>query len=280
MNAELKRYYLQQGPLTDPDDLAWALEGIPCSVPEAVKAIQGSVLHIFWAERYGVKLDEARKSEVNIRRARKKLDHLQTISPGPLGQPRAAEQRLVGNCRDFTVLSVSLLRKLGIPARSRCGFGTYFIPGHYEDHWVFEYWDEDGGRWVMADAQMDPLQREVLRLDFDPLDMPPGEFITGGEAWILARSGQAQADDFGIFEWKGIDFIKGNLIRDALALLKVELLPWDWWGIVERPYASLEAQEIEDLDRLAEAARQGDTERVRALVEAHPDYAAPPEWAG
>jgi hypothetical protein len=28
----------------------------------------------------------------------------------------------------------SILRYQGIPARTRCGFGKYFLPGHFEDH--------------------------------------------------------------------------------------------------------------------------------------------------
>lgn len=138
------------------------------SIPEIVKAVQGSMLHIFWAQRYGVTLSEERQSEVLLRPVRRKLARLQKIEPGPLALQRRPENRLVGNCRDFSLMTVSLLRQMGIPARSRCGFGTYFMSGHFEDHWVVEYWQTGRSRWVLLDSQMDDLQREVLHLDFDP----------------------------------------------------------------------------------------------------------------
>jgi NADH-quinone oxidoreductase subunit H len=63
-----------------------------------------------------------------------------------------------------------MLRAKGVPARSRCGFGAYFTPGFYEDHWVAEFFD--GSRWRLADAQFDEFQRGRLRIGFDVTDVP------------------------------------------------------------------------------------------------------------
>ena len=65
-----------------------------------------------------------------------------------------------------------MLQYKNIAARPRCGFGAYFMPSHYEDHWVCEYWNENEQRWVLVDAQMDELQTNVLELRFHPLDVP------------------------------------------------------------------------------------------------------------
>ena len=46
-----------------------------------------------------------------------------------------------------------------------------------------EYWAEDEGRWVLVDAQLDELQCDVLKMSFDPLDVPRDQFIVGGKAW-------------------------------------------------------------------------------------------------
>jgi len=51
-----------------------------------------------------------------------------------------------------------------LPARARCGFGTYFWRGRFEDHWICEYWT--GARWARVDAQLDEVQRRVLGIDF------------------------------------------------------------------------------------------------------------------
>jgi transglutaminase-like putative cysteine protease len=81
----------------------------------------------------------------------------------------------------------AMLRAKGIPARARCGFGTYFTPGRWEDHWVCEYWHNTAQQWIMVDAQLDAVQQEVLQITFDPLNMAPGHFVLAGEAWQLCR---------------------------------------------------------------------------------------------
>ena len=101
--------------------------------------VQGLLIHIFWAERYGVKLSEERQREVQIRSVARKLARIKELADWPLIVPRPPEKKLVGNCRDFSVMLCAILRHQGVPARARCGFGTYFIPDHYEDHWICEY---------------------------------------------------------------------------------------------------------------------------------------------
>jgi transglutaminase-like putative cysteine protease len=75
------------------------------------------------------------------------------VNPAPVGTGRQPGQRVVGTCRHFAVLSGAFLRSRGIAARVRCGFATYFQPGHGLDHWVTEYRDGDG-RWVRIDSEI------------------------------------------------------------------------------------------------------------------------------
>lgn len=272
-------FYRNQSAMSEPGKFGWLYEDLPYAIPTLVQTVRQSLLHIFWAERYGVQLDDARKSEVAIRPVKHKLARLLEIDSRPLSEPRPLERRLVGNCRDFTLFTVSLLRHAGIPARSRCGFALYFIPDHYEDHWVAEYWDSEQSRWVMLDAQMDEFQQGVLQLHFDPLDMPPGQFVTGGAAWLLARRGQADPDKFGIFDMKGMDFIKGNLLRDLLALNKFEVLPWDFWGILQKAYEEHTPGELDQLDRAAELTCSENFSAIRAAYQSTPEFIPPDEWS-
>jgi hypothetical protein len=186
----------------------------------------------------------------------------------------------VGNCRDFSVMLTTILRHQGVPARARCGFGRYFLPDHYEDHWVAEYWNADEGRWILVDAQMDALQREALDLSFDPLDVPRDQFITGGRAWQMARAGEADPETFGIHDMHGLWFIRGNLARDVAALNKVELLPWDVWGLayVEGGDEALSAGDLAALDEMA-GLSGGDVpnfERLREQYETDSRWRVPP----
>jgi len=278
-DQEIVADYLRQGPMTDPGSFAALYDSLPNDVPTLVKTVQGLMVHIFWAGAYQLRLSPERETEVTLRPVWRKLARILELDPSPITQPREKERKLVGNCRDFTVLTVSMLRARGFPARSRCGFGTYFLPDHFEDHWVLEYWNEPQKRWVMVDAQLDELQQEKLNLAFDPLDMPAGAFVTGGEAWLMARQGKADPAHFGIFDYHGIDFIKGNLLRDLLALNKFEVLPWDIWGILEKPVAEMSPQELAQLDECAEICQRADVPAARAFYETNPAYPAPLGWA-
>ncbi len=277
--ADIQAYYTAHGVMTDPREHAHLYASLPEDVPALVKTIQGLQVHIFWANAYQLQLSEEREREVTIRPAWRKLPRLLELDPAPLTQARPAERRLVGNCRDFTVLAVSMLRSRGIPARSRCGFATYFNAGKFEDHWVFEYWHSGQQGWVMTDAQLDPLQQQALNLRFDPLQVPAGAFVTGGEAWLMARRGEADPDCFGIFEYKGMDFIKGNLLRDLAALNKFETLPWDFWGWVERPAAEMSPAELAALDHAAQICQAADIPAALALYAQSPHFQPPPAWA-
>jgi hypothetical protein len=229
---EMLSFYSQPGLMTDSAEHGDLLDDLPRDVHALCRIVQGLMLHIFWAERYGAKLTPARQEEVQIRRFDAKLARIRALDGRPLTESRPLDRRLVGNCRDFSLLLCAILRHQGVPARARCGFGTYFLPGHFEDHWVCEVWSEDQERWVMVDPQLDDLQCEALGIDFSPVDMPPGRFVSGGAAWQLARSGQADPDSFGIMDMHGLWFIRGDLVRDLLALNKIEILPWDPWGLM------------------------------------------------
>ena len=286
MKTDSLTYYGQPGRMTDPGPYAALLDALPDDVPSLVKALQGVMVHIFWAGSYGLELTEERKAEVNLRRVDKQLARMMELDDRPLTEERPYEHKLVGNCRDFSVVLTAMLRHQGVPARARCGFGTYFTPGRYEDHWVCETWDAAQSRWVLVDAQLDEHMLEVLQPDFDPLDTPRDRFIVGGTAWQLCRSGKANPDDFGIFDMKGIEFVRGDLLRDFLSLSKEEILPWDGgWGYM----VELEPERVEAvyalMDRVAglivgadESASEEDQAAIRALFAQDAGFHPPAEW--
>ena len=208
------------------------------------------MIHVFWIEKFGIQLDAARKEEVQLRFVTKMLARIQEFDPRPLTEAREPAKRLVGNCRDFSVLLTAMLRVKGIPARARCGFASYFKPGYHMDHWVVEYWNAAHKRWLLVDAQLDELQCQKLSIQFDPLDVPREQFLTGGKAWQLCRAGQADPNTFGIFDMQGLWFVRGDFIRDVASLNKMELLPWDAWGLMDKRDEQLTPEDLAFLDRL------------------------------
>jgi transglutaminase superfamily protein len=263
-------YFATPGALTQPGAYSELLDDMPADIAGLCRVVQGLMLHIFWAERYGVQLPEHRQEEVQLRSVAEKLQRIIALDPRPLTDARPLDARLIGNCRDFSVLLTALLRHQGVPSRARCGFARYFIPNHYEDHWVCEYWNAGQQRWVLVDAQLDAFQCQQLSIEFDPLDVPRDQFVVGGKAWQLCRAGQADPDSFGIFDMHGLWFVRGDFVRDVAALNKIELLPWDGWGIIEARDEDMSPADLALLDRVAELTC-GDVptfDQLRALYEA------------
>lgn len=231
MNPTLT-YFTQQGLISDPGTHTSLFDNLPTSIPELVKLVQGVTIHVFWTERYGFKAPPERIAELQLRSMKKRLARTLELDPRPLTEPRPIEKKLLGNCRDHSLLLVSMLRHHGIPARARCGFAAYFLPDHFEDHWVVEYWNAEQNRWVLVDAQLDALQQDALKISFDVLDVPRDQFIVGGKAWQMCRGGEQDPDKFGIFDMHGLGFVRGDFVRDVASLNKMELLPWDCWGVI------------------------------------------------
>jgi hypothetical protein len=208
-------------------------------------AVQGLILHLFWADAYDVDVPAERGDEVQIRPVQGIVPRSLELDPRPLVERREPRDRFLGNCRHFSTLTVALLRRAGVASRARCGFARYFEPGKWVDHWIVEHWD--GRRWIMLDAQVVSLQRQAIALGPDPTDLPEGYFLPAGAAWQRCQAGEEDADSFGILDMWGQGFIKGNIARDLAALNKVEMLPWDAWG----PLAGTDAYVDEVADPLS-----------------------------
>ncbi|GIE51776.1 hypothetical protein Ani05nite_53100 [Amorphoplanes nipponensis] len=255
--------WVEPGVMTAVGKHAERVGGLPADAAGIARVVQGLLIHEFWAGAYGVTLAEPDRDRVNLRRAEQVLDAVVGRDDRPLDVPREPDRRVATNCRGFSVLAVALFRARGVPARARCGFGAYFTPGWYEDHWVAEY--RDGGRWKLLDAQIDDLQREQLGLRFDLTDVPREQFVVAGDGWRLTRSGRADPDRFGLtsIHEAGAWWIAANLMRDAAALDNMELLPWDLWGAMPEPGDPVD---VALFDELAAATAGPDLAGVRRLL--------------
>jgi Transglutaminase-like superfamily len=243
-----QEYYRNHGPMTAPGAAA-------CS------AIQGTLIHrdiTPWL--YDIKLSEEARDLANVRPGAGMLSQIRALSDCPLTEAREPKQRTPAVCRHFATMFCAILREPGVPARARCGFGAYFKPGRFEDHWVAEYWDSAQNRWILVDAQLDAVQRETFKPGFDPLDVPPGGFIVAGDAWRQCRNGQAYPNLFGLsfMNEQGLWWVAQNLIRDLAALNRMEMLPWDVWGAMPKPTTEITDSEINLLDRVSEITLAGD----------------------
>ena len=251
MNVLSTEFYATPGRHTDVTGFGLQVS----SVEEAVRVVQGLLVYDLAAkDLYGVELTAAQAGAVHERDAAALLELARTIDPRPLDQPRNPGERIGGRCNTYTLLTVALLRAAGVPARSRCGFGAYFVQGFYEDHWVAEYWDPEERRWTMVDAQLDDTWQRTIGMNASiPATVGPEQFLTAGHAWQAWRAGQLDADRCGLtsIDERGAFWIAGNLRLDLAALNKVEMLPWDVWGLGWEPPEQPTSEMLASFDAIA-----------------------------
>ena len=274
--------YAAQSAVTDPGALADWLAGLPDGIAALRRVARGLVVHFRGDDLVALGIPLERVAEIDARDAATMLARLRAMDGRPLAIARAPQRRLVGCCRDFTVLYLTLLRQKGIPARARVGFASYLIPGWNLDHEIAEVWDAAVGRWRLVDVQL--ADRHVDGTDgagFDTLDVPRGRFLVAGDAWCACRSGAADPARFVVDpglddpELRGWTYLRHNLVHDLAALGKREMLLWDTWGVMDGGHPT--PVEIALLDRVAETTRAvpPDPAAVRALA-AEPGLAVPP----
>ena len=253
-------FYSQPGVMTDPGGHASLFEDLPGDVAALAAVAQGLIIHEHLAPVYGVTLSDADRATVHVRRVADLLERIVATDSRPLTQAREPAARLPGNCRHFTVLMVAMLRAQGTPARARCGFGGYFGTGTFEDHWICEYWNKFWQRWMLVDAQIDERQRGLFPVDFDLTDVPRDRFLIAGDAWLRCRAGADDPATFGLSQLgQGGDWwIAGNLMRDAAALGNVEVLPWDCWGAMPAPGATIRDDDLVLFDWVARYTQLAD----------------------
>ena len=268
MPQDLLAYYATPGPFTTLGPFAEQVDALPDDVAALAHAVQTLIIHRFWAPAYKVEIAPERENEQGLHGAEAMLVQAMRLDPAPIGATRSPDKRVVGNCRHFSTMLCAFLRHKRVPARARCGFSSYFEPGKYLDHWVCEYWHTDERRWVQVDAQLDPFQVSVVKLDFDPLDMPRDRFLVAGDVWQQIKAGTIDPSRCGIADMWGAWFVRGDLALDVAALQKIELLPWEPFGIVRELGSTVpdSAELLALIDHLAALTARGDADAIDELL--------------
>ena len=270
-------YYASHGPITDPRAESAAFDGLPADLAALTRIVQGLVFHYFADEHlFGWTPPRDRMGEIDSRTMPAMLARLRALDDRPLGEPRSPQRKILGCCRDLSVLLCAMARQRGIPARTRVGFATYFDPDFHTDHEIVEWWDARQGRWRLVDPELSERHVAHFKIDFDPLDVPRDRFLVGGQAWQRVRTGQADADRFGLDpkapEPRGFRFVRGHVVQDLAALNKMELLLWDIWGLMQaEPEVALSL-----LDEVAERTQADDGFADVRRLYATPGLAVPP----
>ena len=128
-----------------------------------------------------------------------------------------------------------------------------------------EYWSAHEQRWILVDAQVDAVQLRIVKPQFDVLDDPRDRFLVAGDAWAMCRSGRADAKTFGVAgtDMWGLTEVFGDVWQD-LAALRVELLPWGWYGLATADGAA--ERHADFVDRMAQISSRADARAIDELA--------------
>jgi Transglutaminase-like superfamily len=262
--SELLRFYRTPTATSDLGQKSVLATELPTDPDGLGAVVRGVLVHNFHAKVLGLELPPERMSQMQTACAERILDNVVGLDPSPLAVERPPQRRMVGFCYHFALLHCALLRQAGTPARARCGFASYFVPGQWIDHWVVEWWDANG--WRLHDPQ---IGRDGLGED---------DFRDGVTAWSSVRADPGQAGSYGNGELWGWDELRGTLINDVAALNKVEISGWYWCerlrvDPITEPHTELDAA-LDVLARLAAAAAT--IAELSEAYELYPDVQPPP----
>ncbi|MFD6156566.1 transglutaminase-like domain-containing protein [Nocardia sp. NPDC060256] len=263
-------WYTTQSTFTDPGTFAeWVAALDPD--PAALREVAAGLVFHFWGNgditEHG--FAPQRREEIDLRYAEDIFARLHDLNPAPLDAERAPTERVVGCCRDFTLLFVAMARQHGIPARSRTGFATYLMPGWAVDHTIAEVWDAGQRRWRLMDPQFPPgYQDPTDGAPLDVLDVPKDRFLVAADAWTRCRNGESDPARCVVSPDQPAPFLRGwpyllhNLVLDLAALNKHEMILWDLWGPLDLS-TEVAAETITEMDTLSDLLRDPTTETDR-----------------
>lgn len=231
-------FYAKQSVFTDPGMHASIWDKVEPTIPAMRAAITPLLFHYRGDGDFIQNgIDPERISEVDLRYADDMLDRIEDLQLIEPGADRLPENRIVGCCRDWALLFVSLARHHGFSARSRVGFAKYFAEDWWIDHTIAEIWDDSQQRWRLVDPEL----RDSWSLNsgelVDPVDISPDIFLPGLDAWQSVRQGERAADRFVVApeiedpNLRGIPYLWHNVVQDLAALNRHEMILWDVWGI-------------------------------------------------
>lgn len=253
-------FYRQQSVFSNPGEFAALWDSVDPTIEAMKAAITPLLFHYRGDGDYAENgIAPERVDEINLRYTTDMLTCIDNLDPIRPGADRPANKRMVGCCRDWALLFVSLARHHGFAARSRVGFASYFAEGWWMDHTIAEIWDEYEQRWRLVDAELRGRWTLADGQEVDPLDISRSIFLPGLDAWRQVRAGEFDAETFVVApdlmvpDLRSWPYLRHNVVQDIAALNRYEMLLWDVWGIDNIEGTEPTTGELAVLDEAANA---------------------------
>ncbi|HSW69752.1 MAG TPA: AMP-binding protein [Gammaproteobacteria bacterium] len=277
----LTNYYSQQSLISDPGIYQSYFENLSDDISQLCEILHGILLHFLDAKSFNCDVLPSRLAEMDCRQIKQIIQKVIELDDTLFHSPREISKKILSSCRDFSLLLCSVLRHKKIPARLRFGFTAFLFPGFHHDQTLMEYWDENKKSWCLINARMNSLfiKKYHVKAEDDFYNVSRNSFFVAGDAWLRCRSGTKQADQFGtgnINRVTGWRYIRNKLLQDFAALNKVEMLPWDCWGVMlsgpEDDFIH-DSKQMDLLDHIAELTLNPDKnlEQINRIYAAEKD---------
>jgi hypothetical protein len=214
-------FYRTPGPYTNPREFRKLLQSLPDDHEQIVRFVKMLLIHPLDAKSSNVRFNykKALRSGVDHR----SIDHILAnpqvhalLSLNTNDLQSELSQRGILSCDHHAVLFASILRLKGKAVRARCGYATYILPGKLTPHWICEVYNERKRHWESIDP-------ERVKFKF-----AKGAFLPAGKVWLDVQRGALELDRVLPDYRSGLDGIKYRLLNDLNALMKNELLNYDW----------------------------------------------------
>lgn len=271
MFPEDVRPYATHSPFTDPRRFIWMLDKPAMDAASVCSIVQGSLIHLFELHHYPVQVPpQEQRLHTDLEYAELLLERIAQRDDRPVAYARSLDRRLCVICRQYALLATCIMRHNGIAARVRGGFADYLGASVTVGHSVCEYWDMARGAWVKFDPQIDAVQRQAHRIDFDPLNVPPERHLSPASAWMAYRRGRLRPEDIE----GGLANLRNGLFLDLFEMNMRETHRLRPPLMIDPSRAPTEAM-LPALDALAEAslASQASFRQVAALFQTCPTLA-------
>ncbi|MFA6081854.1 MAG: transglutaminase domain-containing protein [Patescibacteria group bacterium] len=267
MNDKILNHYLEFGLFTNPGLYKNILQhDLPDNIQEIGSLVRKNIIHRTTLEagnvgtNYDLKFGDMKQvpwyrqpEDDNLPTTPAMLAELYRRDARGLTPNRKVEDKLILTCRFVSILTASILKSKGIPARVRSGNAPYFDMGSLgdvsTDHWINQYWKKDDNRWVTIDVD----GSLSLKDKFNPYDMPNDKFDFPAVAWLNIRSGKVDPDHFyNASSDRGAIVVVWSLFYDFHSLMNDEVI---YSHVPEfgtyKKFKKLSPKELEKIDMLA-----------------------------
>jgi len=284
MNQKILNYYSQFSQYTDPGLYKDLFKVLPDEIESIGSLVLAQLIHRYDLDNIASGITKSpwyrQCEDDNFPTVAAILAELYRRNRAGFIKDRLLQDRLVLTCRFVAILTASILKSKGIPARVRAGFAPYFcfnrFQGKSATHFIDQYWNNKEKRWITID-----VDARSSWPGFNPYDISEGSFDFPADVWLDVRSGKEDGKrfcHFRISDLPALPLIASKLFHDFFSLMNSESsylhLPKKINFENLANFSKLAGGELKEIDQLAYLMQNPDKnfEKLQEVWETNRDF--------